>query len=214
MNIVDVVVSTIISIFGSVTVVVLGLSGFLGKVWTNRLLEIDRLHYGGKLEQLRDELNRKIRRMQADLDKTIFVHRVQFETEFNALKEGWAKISRLRAAINAIRPTSDVVPIDDTEETKLQRLQRRLEELGTAYNAAGEAVYDQSPFYDAEIYAAIEELLKVARIEMTEVQIEKPFEPDWWKRGREHREQFNGQAEKVAALIRKRLASMTLYPSE
>src|SRR5437762_7695984 len=93
MNAIDVVVSTILGSFGGAAVVLLGLSGFLGKVWTNRLLAIDRLHYGGKLEQLRDELNRKVRHLQADLDKTIFVHKVQFETEFNAMQAIWSKVT-------------------------------------------------------------------------------------------------------------------------
>jgi hypothetical protein len=54
-------------------------------VWANRILEQDRRRYAEEIERVKNELERTSKRLQAELDKAVHVHRVQFETEFKAL---------------------------------------------------------------------------------------------------------------------------------
>jgi len=59
------------AILGSVGVggaTVAALSGWLGKVWANRLMEQDRAKYASDLEALKSRFEQSHRRLQAELD--------------------------------------------------------------------------------------------------------------------------------------------------
>ena len=56
--------------------------GGVVKVWAGRLLERDRARNGEVIERLRGDLEAANRRIQAELDRIVHVHRIQFETEF------------------------------------------------------------------------------------------------------------------------------------
>jgi hypothetical protein len=75
---------------GGVTVA--ALSGWLGKIWANRLMEQDRAKYAADLEALKSRFEQSHRRLQAELDKTIFGHQLKTQTEFNALRELWRMV--------------------------------------------------------------------------------------------------------------------------
>lgn len=79
------IVLTVVSSVGRGGMVVFGLSSWLGKVWANRILESDRRRYSEEIDRLRHEL-----------EKTLHVHRIQFETEFASLSEIWRKVARVR----------------------------------------------------------------------------------------------------------------------
>src|SRR5579864_5487370 len=90
------------AILGSVGVggaTVAALSGWLGKVWANRLMEQDRAKYAADLEALKSRFEQSHRRLQAELDKTIFGHQLKTQTEFNALMEMWKKVPPLESAV-------------------------------------------------------------------------------------------------------------------
>src|SRR6266705_3512382 len=86
----------LIGALGGFTVVVLGLSTWLGKLWADRILEKDRQHYREELERLKSSYEAANKSIQSELDKRIHVYRVQFETEFKALSEIWGKITEVR----------------------------------------------------------------------------------------------------------------------
>ena len=70
---------------GSASAIVWALSSWLGKVWASRILEQDRVKYAREIEQLKAEYGREIEGLKTELEKTVFVSRIQFETEFKAL---------------------------------------------------------------------------------------------------------------------------------
>jgi hypothetical protein len=94
----------VLTALGGGGVLVVLLSGWLGKVWANRLMQGDIAKHAKDLEEIKSNFEATNRRIQAELDKTLHVHRVQFETEFRALIEIWAKVSAMRSAIVAAPP--------------------------------------------------------------------------------------------------------------
>ena len=153
-------VATVIEIAGAIlfslggaSAIVIGAASWLGKVWANRILESDRKRYGEELERVRSDLETSRRLLQAELDKAIHVHRVQFETEFRVLADIWAKLAVLRSAMRALRPMADIV---DPDEDPDARLQRRAGAFEAALHDFMRAVDDQSPFYPADIFCDIQ----------------------------------------------------------
>lgn len=76
--------------------VILVLSSWLGKVWANRILEKDRIHFQTKMETLLEDLRTQDR-------KELFVHQLQFEKEFDVYIRLWKAVLKLKEAATAFK---------------------------------------------------------------------------------------------------------------
>lgn len=170
------------------------LSSWLGKVWANRILESDRRRYSEELE-----------RVHGELEKAVHVHRVQFETEFGALSEIWAKLSAVRATMGEVRPMTDIRDPDEDPDARFQRRFRRFQE---AFNDFVRAVDDRSPFYPEDIYQELSAAIQVARREAIGAHIDRRDEPNWYQAGRENFQELVQRSQRISELIRVRLASL------
>jgi hypothetical protein len=198
--------SFVISVLISLVVSVLG-SG----IFTKLVLQWDQARRDTRLAELRHELEGQIRKLQVDLDRTVFVTRAQFDAEFEAMRIVWRCLSRLRGAIAGLRPTMSVAPVDETHEQKLARLGERLVKANSAYSEALRAVDDHSPFYAVEIHHAAEQVLRSANGEIIDVETDTPFTPQWFKEGRHNRDELVQQMFAVAKAIRARLETLSIY---
>src|SRR4029077_9746689 len=154
-------IGTVLFSVGSGGAIVVGLSAWLGKVWAQRLmegerhqhakeLERDRANYGQDLETLKSRFEETHRRLQSELDKTIYAHQLRTQTEFNALMELWKKVPQLESAIAKLRPAFTWLNLPFLNpETLLssyrEALARSIEELDDLVDSFG-------PFVDGRIY--------------------------------------------------------------
>jgi hypothetical protein len=201
-NIADVLAATALAVIGN---------GLLGKY----LLQRYRAGQEIEMARLKTELQGEIHTLQAVLNRTVFVHRTQFETEFAALRDIWAKVAGVRATMGLVRPMLNFVPADETPEQRQVREFERLGAFNVDLDALIRAVDTQSPFVPQDIYRKLDEAIQVARTESTEVQVERhdrdqnPMR-DWYRRGREHFQQFQQAATEISDLIRARLETLTV----
>lgn len=206
-TVIEVAAAILVSLGGAGAIIIWAAS-WLGKVWANRILESDRRKYGEELERVRSELETSRRLLQAELDKAIHVHRVQFETEFRVLADIWAKLAVLRSAMGALRPTMDVV---DPDEDSDDRLKRRFGAFEAARHDFMRSVDDQSPFYPEDIFRELSGALTIANRESISVSLGKPEKiTDWFKEGAANFSAFKKSAETVSSLIRQRLESLRM----
>ena len=200
---------------GVAGVVIIGLSSWFGKVWAARILEADRLRYTTELERFKNQLDQSTRLLQAQVDRTVFVGRVHFETEFKALSDIWAKVAAVRATMGQVRPMADIVPAGEMPEERERREAGRFTAFAAAFDQLVTSVDTQSPFIPEEIYRKLEEVIQIARREATEVQVERgdrdrnPLR-DWYQRGREHNQELQRLATELSDLIRLRLAALAV----
>lgn len=134
---------------------VCALSSWLGRVWASRILEQDRAKYQERLDALRREGEIVLERLRTAGAKDIFVHRVQFEKEFQIYGELWdhlITLGRAAAKFRALRNAPDPGATADQE----------LAELRDAYNAYSDLVYRRRPFYAPVVYDLAKETLHLA----------------------------------------------------
>jgi len=160
------IAATILVSLGGAGAIVMACASWLGKVWANRILESDRRKYSEELERVRSELEASRRMLQAELDKAIHVHRVQFETEFRALADIWTKLAVLRGAMANLRPTRD---IRNPDEDPNERFKLRSAPFANAVHDFWRAVDDQSPFYSEAIFKELSTTLTIAKREQISV---------------------------------------------
>lgn len=192
---------------GGEVVIVTALVGWFGKVWANRILVAERARYDGKLEHVRSDLDAANRRIQSELDKTIHVHRVQFETEFKALRDVWSCVAGVRARIPTLRPGVDLV---DPKEDPKKRLEKRFGDYQKFLNNLVVAVDYQSPFYPKEIHDALSRLVMIGKKEQIDISASEERNSDWFKRGKKNVDDFIRNADQLSDQIRARIARMSI----
>lgn len=209
----------------STTVILAALGRWLGKVWLGRILEQEkakhsrhleelRTRYAQQLEFFRDALDRSKNLLQAEIDRSVFVTRVHFETEFEAYKRLFEALSEVKLTMAVMRPMLSVEPANEAEQDRRRRLFERLTALKEAYSKAVTVVENQSPFYPAEIYSKIGECLRLANLEIVDVSTggNETFGLAWYKQGSERWESFLGVYNVVSDMIRSRIASLAILP--
>jgi len=85
------VLMTILGSVGGTTVVICGLSGWLGKVWANRILEKDKRKYQEEIERIKKEYE-----VHFDGLKAILLR--YSENQFNIYRELWGSLCELKLA--------------------------------------------------------------------------------------------------------------------
>jgi hypothetical protein len=129
--------------------------------------------YSQDLEALRDTLQKEQKRVQAQIDKSVFVTRAHFETEFAAMKDVFKHLAEVRLLLNALRPHMSVEPKDEGESEKLTSLSGRLKRLQIVYDDFLETFEARNPLYPRELYTALQECARAATKEINSVLIAK-----------------------------------------
>ncbi len=201
---------------GGAGAVLWGLSSFLARVWASRILEQDRAKYVIEIEKLKNDYQRDLERLkgeleferqrvQAQLDRTVYVHRVQFEKEFSALSEIWLRIAELRAVFEALATRSRDAAGDAAFQERITEL------VSPKFYALLNTVDQQSPFYPQNVFVACSEAINAVRIEITLATTENPRDsPDYFRMRRESRQNFEARATAISDLIRARLATLVV----
>ncbi len=205
-------------IFGGVlssSVVVYGMSRWLGDVWLGRILAKEKAKYEKELEGVRAEYAQELEKFKAELDRSVFVTRAQFETEFAAYKQAFEALAQVRLAMASMRPEMSLAPRGETDEDRRNKLLVRLRELIDAQNKAVAVVENLSPFYPADIYTRIVDgCLRASALEIVDIQTagDDTFSITWYQEGARRMEQFMSAYNAVSSMIRNRIATLTILP--
>jgi hypothetical protein len=163
------------------------------------------------LEALRSDLDRSTRHFQSHIDRTVYVHRVQFETEFRLLTDIWSKVSLVRRTMLAVRPIVSTAPPDQTDDQRREAFLKRRSAFTVAKNDLMAAVDDHSPFYSAGVFEPLDRLLHVAAAEALDLETDPNiFESDWYDRGKRHTDEMTEVVSQVSSAIRTRLERLAI----
>lgn len=165
-----------------------------------------------ELEGLKQEHAQLLARYQHELDKTVLVTKVHFETEFGALKEVFQKLAETRLALAGVRPFMEIGHPDETRDHKLKALSTRLGKLVAAYNELISTTENLRPFYPQEIYDQIDECQRAAWTEVTDVRTagDSTFTHQWYQQGETNRTRFMKAYHTISLLIRDHIATLAI----
>lgn len=179
---------------------------------SERMLAGLKAKHAKELESLKQQHAQLLAGYQHELDKTILVTKVHFETEFAALKESFEKLAQVRLRMASIRPFMGLTFKGETHEDKLKALFERLGALSEAYNGLIFTTENLSPFFPREIYHYIDECRQAAQKEILDVQTggDDTFSSDWYAEGEKNRTRFMQAYATVSGLIRDHIAKLAI----
>ncbi len=206
---------------------VTGLSRWLGDVWLGRLLAKEKAKYDQQLEQLRavyaeklegykDALDRSKNLLQAQIERSVFVTRAHFETEFEAYKKIFEDLAEVRLLMAAMHPTLRIAREDESREDRLKELSANLLKLADAHDKAARTTENLAPFYPQEVLEKVNRCLQLIRIEILNVQTggERTFLAEWSRQGEDRVKEFLLAYQETSDVVRQRIATLAILPSQ
>jgi hypothetical protein len=207
-DVLNIVAASVLSVGGAGAIMV-ALSKFVGERVADRWLAGVKAGYAKQLAHVEHELDQLGKRHQAQLDHSVTVSRVQFEKEFQCVREIWQVVTRARASAVAI--VERTAPVDDTTDKQLARFVAARKKFAEDQSKLVVAIDDNSPFYPQAIYAAVDAFRRRTTLELTQLHTRTPLKQSEWFDQREaaHAE-IIALAELVSLTIRQRLASIVI----
>ena len=156
-----------------------------------------------QVESIRHSYSSDLETLKAQLGSQLFVHQTRYQNEFEILKDLSEKLIQLRDAAFVLRPTTEYVNPDESEE---ERKKKKLER----YHKSGQELYKlfevRKPFYPDDIYEGIKKLDKAVWKEVVQYKNRadregKGFDSEYWEKAEANAEEISQESDRVIELI-------------
>jgi hypothetical protein len=203
--------TVIVSIVGSALASSGAVAG-VASVIKDRWMEKVRADYATDLENFKSTLTTEQKRLQARIDRSIFVSRAQFDTEFSAMKDIFRFLTETRHSMEPIRPMIGYANPSRSERERLEELHSQISDLVMRFNALSSQMEALSPFYPKELYEKLVACRKIVAREVHQLRTagESTYGPQWYIDGSTNQEAFQSAYYQAAVVIRERLDRLSI----
>jgi hypothetical protein len=144
--------------------IVCALSAWLGGLWAGRIARREAASLESQIAQLRDDIEREQKKLAGEIEKSIHVHRVQFEKEFAIYQEVMSSAEELRVAFFTLR--RDLQPALDRPEDREKYFTPLREAFTKKFYVLQNAIYRNRPFFAPAVYQRCDKLLDLLTREL------------------------------------------------
>jgi hypothetical protein len=174
------------------------LFALFGKAMIGRL----EAKWNTELETFKDSLNAQQKRLQAQLDSSLFVTRAHFEVELNAMREVHQRLAEVKIAFQNLHPTSQR---DEKHDEAKANLVKKLRTSTEAYSAK---LAEWGAFLETSLYDSFERSYYGADEEWKRLSDPSTLERD----GTLNSKQFFDNYRAACQGIRDRLKKLAILP--
>ena len=177
-------------------------------------LQRNEANFTAKLATLEHAFQRSQSQAQAEIDRSVFVTRAHFETEFEAMKDIFSCLSEVRLAINGIRPMFSLEPAGESEDEKFKRFSERLKTLMMATDKLLATSEAKAPFYTEELYDSTSDCWRAAVTEINCIRGagKDALSMDGYVQAEKNRSKFSEGYSNSVRIIRKRISRLVILP--
>jgi len=163
-----------------------------------------------KVESVKTEYMSQLEKLKSELDKTVYISKVQFEAEFNIYKEIWSELINLEHATKELRPMLDSGY--KPGETKEQRKAERSKIAQEAHQSFVKLIDKYRPFYPQKIWEELNKLLNITWGEAVDYFVGDPKADHctYWKESKENMDNIVVEINLICEAIRNRLAEVKI----
>ncbi|MCD8455184.1 hypothetical protein LNJ08_12365 [Tenacibaculum finnmarkense genomovar ulcerans] len=156
------------------------------------------------------KLNDKILVDQANRitnDKSILVHKMQFEKEFEVYRELWPELMKLKTATLELRPICEIIPNGATKEEIEKEKSKNFNE---PFIACAKIFLENKPFYPKDIFEEVESMLKTSREEAYEWKDTIENRLSNYKNAKKNIDKITSNIDEICLKIRDRIGLLKL----
>lgn len=144
------VAAAIIASVGGSSVIILGLSSWLGKVWANRILENEKAAHDKELQGYRSKLEQELSKMEVFQEKALYISKAQYDNEYSIYREIWETMRECIVKTSMLYPKVGNLPSDEKEKEEYQK--KKYDEYIDAFNQFSKTIDKAAPFYKEDFY--------------------------------------------------------------
>jgi hypothetical protein len=105
------IITAVLTSIGGASILLFGLSSWLGKVWANRILEKDRLNYNRTFEAIKSGYSQDLEEKKAELEKSKSLYFRYSEHQFNLYTELYRSLYDLKIAADTLWEIADFIKL-------------------------------------------------------------------------------------------------------
>ncbi len=148
----------LVAIFGTAQAVLIALVTYLGKLWLARFEQRIKTDHDVKLKDLEDTYAKGLKRLESELrsarEKSVYIHKVQYDTEAKIYRELWAKLGQLRYYVTLFNASQN----QDTNEWQWEDRQKEYLDL---FGEFRECIEQNELFIAPAIFKEVNDLLNI-----------------------------------------------------
>lgn len=198
----DEIINDIIALLGGVTVVLAALFGFIGKLWLSRIVEKEKHELQKQVMIIQNDLSATNKKLEAELQRSIYVDKMQFEYEFQIYKEVWSSLVSLRMVTMRLRPTLDYI---DPKQSNEDRQRERLQAFAGPFENYRDIIEKNKPFYSPIVYKALADILEKCYGESIDFEYAERDSREYFKEARKNEKQIVEAIDFACEAIRNRI---------
>jgi len=163
------IAAAILTSIGGGTVILFGLSNWLGKVWANRILEKEKSELAKEFEDYKTKMDVEVDRISKIRDKELYISKVQYDYEYKVYQEIWASMNdlvnnvvslyplnanqeKLKECIESAENSSKWDIAKDLREDYKRVAEEIYNKFSVAYQVFDNKIENNSPFYNNCFY--------------------------------------------------------------
>jgi len=151
-------------------------------------------------------VKKKLEKLKSSLSKERYIHKVQFEKEFDIYQNLWKELVALRRSIFTLFiPNYLFVPLDSEAENNIEV--KKLERFRTVLEKATLTIEDYAPFYSQKVFEYSTEMLKLSR-KLNSIYHEIKDPEEQYKKTKEKKEEMLSLINNIEKVIRDRIGNM------
>lgn len=192
----------ILILLGGATIVLSALFGLIGKLLISRATEEIKHSFQIKVAALQSDLAKTNKKLDAELQRAIYIDKAQFDYEFQIYRDVWNNLVDLQAATLNLRPVFDYI---DPAQSKEDRMQERLSAFIEPFNKFLSTVEKNKPFYSPSVYASLSNILKLCRDERIDFEYIERSKKEYFEEAKKNREDILKSINQACEEIRGRI---------
>jgi hypothetical protein len=174
------------------------LARYLGDRWLGHVLEKEKAAYQEELTKLTARFTRELEHYRAQLDRSIFVSRTHFETEYTAMKEVSQCLSEVKVFFRKLHPIEAFTEPTGTDRTKA------IDSMEKAIGKFQEKLEEWAVFLEIAIYNEFNHCHGEATVELRRLKANSEREPNT--------KYFWDSYQKACQLVRDRIKTLAVLP--
>jgi len=187
---------------GGATAILVALFAFISKIWLSKIIEKNKNELQIELKILQNELDLTNRKIDAEIQNSIYISQKQLEHEYTIYQEIWTSLIDLKRATMDLRPMMDYV---DPNKKKEKILFEKLSFFSKKYNNFVGLIHQHKPFYPQTVFDALDNVCLKCRHESIDTEYIDRKNSEYYKEAELNRKEIISLINDTCTIIRSRL---------
>jgi hypothetical protein len=135
---------------GGSSVIILGLSSWLGKIWAERIFQKEKHKYDIEFQNYMYNIDKEMQRLKTIDEKALYITKIQYEKEFEIYQNIWKALNECVRVTKNLYPKYEDSPTNEAELEEYNN--KKYKAYVEKFNNFSNIISSNAPFYQESFY--------------------------------------------------------------